>query len=64
MGRKAKLKKARRDASSDEASLSQPEMQADSNPTEFVRQLEKQGYNLQQVERSPELPSQQRINRV
>ena len=59
MGRKAKLKKVRRDASSDAASVPQPESQVDRDPTKFVQQLEKQGYKLQQIDRSPEIPSQQ-----
>jgi len=59
MGRKAKLKKVRREAPPDDALVPQPEIEIDRDPTKFVQQLEKQGYNLQQVERSPELPSRQ-----
>ena len=50
MGRKAKLKKLRREftaATSTQQSLSS---------TQFVDQLSKLGYQLEQIERSPEVP--------
>ncbi|HEY9813763.1 MAG TPA: hypothetical protein V6D31_09535 [Candidatus Sericytochromatia bacterium] len=55
MGRKAKLKKIRKETVEPPTSLDLT--QAD-DPTKFVQQLGKQGYNLQQIQRSPELPNQ------
>ncbi len=55
MGRKAKLKKIRKETV--ENPTSSDLTQAD-DPTKFVQQLRKQGYNLQQIQRSPELPNQ------
>ncbi|MBD1836618.1 hypothetical protein H6F78_00025 [Coleofasciculus sp. FACHB-64] len=51
MGRKAKLKKIRQ--------LTQPSPQSETNsdPNEFVERLEKQGYQLERVERCPEVPN-------
>lgn len=49
MGRKAKLKKQRR----------QPQNKSDvspSNPQDFIGQIEKRGYRLNQIQRSPEVP--------
>ncbi|MBE9127329.1 MULTISPECIES: hypothetical protein [unclassified Coleofasciculus] len=56
MGRKAKLKKIRREMASQEPS----EPEVNSEPTNFVNQLEKQGYQLDQAERCPELPEQRK----
>lgn len=56
MGRQAKLKKDRRDAKLSPPSDSTPPL--DAEPTQFVQQLEQQGYHLQQAIRSPELPDQ------
>jgi hypothetical protein len=52
MGRQARLKKIRhnRDA--------QPPIQPESEPTQFVKELQRKGYNLKQIERSPELPNE------
>ena len=55
MHKKQNLKKIRKEA------VEHPTLsdftQAD-DPTKFVQQLRKQGYNLQQIQRSPELPNQ------
>lgn len=56
MGRKAKLKKIRREMAAQP--LSEPEV--NSEPTNFVNQLEQQGYQLDQAERCPELPDQRK----
>lgn len=55
MGRQAKLKKIRREAS--EQVASPPQSQTDSDPTKFVQDLEKQGYQLLQSDPSPSLPA-------
>ena len=55
MGRKAKLKQARREGKKKSSSLSAKSKQND-NLNEFVQQIEKQGYQLQKIERSPEIP--------
>jgi len=56
MGRSAKRKKIRQTAK-ETGQLS--DTSANRNqPTHFVRQLERQGYHLKQIERSPELPEQ------
>ncbi len=55
MGRKAKLKKIRREADSQPPS---PKPEANFEPTQFVEQLKTQGYQLRQSQRSPELPEQ------
>lgn len=51
VGRQARLKKIRQEASE------QPPVPESSEPTQFVKQLERQGYNLKQIQRSPELPN-------
>ncbi len=58
MGRKARLKKVRRETTS---SVSAPQPQLDSDPTEFVQQLQQKGYEMQQIVRSPQIPDQ-RVN--
>lgn len=50
MGKQARLKKIRQDSSG------QPQPPSPTEPTQFVKQIQRQGYNLQQVQRSPELP--------
>ena len=57
MGRKAKLKQIRRKVRS-KVSLSPPPFpEEDSDPTEFIEPLERQGYQLHKIEkRCPELP--------
>ncbi|MGK7914530.1 MAG: hypothetical protein AB4038_03155 [Prochloraceae cyanobacterium] len=54
MGRKAKLKKMRREASA----KTSPSAAAKTTyePTNFVKQLERQGYQLDRIKPSPELP--------
>ncbi len=52
MGRKAKLKQVRHSAQPS------PQPETNSDPNEFVEQLEKQGYQLERVERCPEVPNQ------
>ncbi|MFW6295830.1 MAG: hypothetical protein ACOC04_01435 [Halothece sp.] len=51
MGRKAKLKKMRRENPQD-SSASKPELDS----TQFVKQLERKGYQLKRMQHSPELP--------
>lgn len=50
MGRQAKLKKNRA------SSKKSPKPPEQNDPDRFVRQLNRQGYNLQQIQHSPELP--------
>jgi hypothetical protein len=50
MGRKAKIKKNR------QQSTANPETNNNYQSTQFVKHLEKLGYPLKQIERSPELP--------
>lgn len=50
MGRKAKLKKQRHET---------PKSAAD-NPAQFVRQFEHRGYQFEEIERSPDLPTSER----
>ncbi len=57
MGRKAKIKKAKRQAVNQELSAPQSQPDEKLQPTQFVRQLESQGYALKKIERSPDLPS-------
>ncbi|MCP2730311.1 hypothetical protein [Limnofasciculus baicalensis] len=54
MGRNAKLKKMRREASSQPLSLQQEKTEFDS--IHFVNQLEEEGYSLNEIKRSPSLP--------
>ncbi len=54
MGRKAKLKKIRREASAQKSSSAAAKTTYE--PTNFVKQLEIQGYQLDRIKRSPELP--------
>ena len=52
MGRKAKLKKQRHQArqqKSDEANI---------DPQDFIKQMGKEGYRLEKIQRSPEVPKQ------
>lgn len=49
MGKKAKLKQTRREESSTEHKT---------NPRHFVEDLQRQGYELKQVKRSPEIPQE------
>ncbi len=57
MGRKAKIKKAKREAAKQESSTPKSQAEEKVQPTQFVRQLERQGYALKKIERSPDLPS-------
>ncbi|ACK66131.1 hypothetical protein PCC8801_2099 [Rippkaea orientalis PCC 8801] len=54
MGRKAKLKKVRK-SQSDLSSFPQ------SNPNQFVNNIERQGYSLNRPERAPDVP-QKRVD--
>ncbi|HEY9850082.1 MAG TPA: hypothetical protein V6D28_11525 [Leptolyngbyaceae cyanobacterium] len=55
MGRKAKIKQQKRLASENRSS-EQTKPIAEFDRTEFVQQLKVQGYNLEQIQRSPEIP--------
>lgn len=52
MGKKAKIKKIRKES----AKISETNNQYES--TQFVEQLTKLGYQLEQIERSPEVPTE------
>lgn len=52
MGKKSRLKKMRKESDSSETQ----KIQRDS--TQFVEQLEKLGYRLKQIQRSPDVPQQ------
>lgn len=54
MGRNAKLKKIRREVSSHP--LSSPEEKTLLDATEFVNQLQEEGYSLKEIQRCPVLP--------
>ena len=54
MGRKAKLKKVRK---SQADSSNSPQ----TNPNQFVKNLERQGYSLKNLERAPDVP-QKRVD--
>ena len=51
MGKKAKLKKLRRELKAN------PVTETSSASTQFVEQLNKLGYQLEQTERSPDVPA-------
>ena len=51
MGKKAKLKKLRRELKTN------PPTEQSSPPTQFVEHLHQLGYQLTQIERSPEVPT-------
>lgn len=51
MGKKAKLKKLRRELKAN------PSREKPSSSTKFVEQLNKLGYQFEQIERSPEVPN-------
>lgn len=55
MVKKAKLKQQKRQANEKESSEKTKPI-ADFDRTEFVQQLKAQGYNLEQIQRSPEIP--------
>lgn len=55
MGRKAKLKQQKRQAN-EKALSEKTKPVADFDRTEFVQELKMQGYNLEQIQRSPEIP--------
>ncbi|HBB36116.1 MAG TPA: hypothetical protein DC064_31160 [Cyanobacteria bacterium UBA9273] len=57
MGRQAKLKRLRREVSSQPLPLPQPETNLE--PTQFVKELEQQGYQLHKIDRCPSLPDSQ-----
>ena len=50
MGKKAKLKKMRRELKATSGENSQ------SDPNNFIKQVEKTGYRLRNIQRSPEVP--------
>ena len=50
MGRKAKLKKLRRELKTN------PKTEKQSSSTQFVEHLSKLGYQLKEIQRSPEVP--------
>jgi hypothetical protein len=50
MGRKAKLKKQRHQEQINQTDVEQ------ANPQDFIKQMSKEGYSLQQIKRSPEVP--------
>ena len=50
MGRKAKLKKQRHQA------RQQKSNEANANPQVFIKQMGKEGYRLEKIQRSPEVP--------
>jgi hypothetical protein len=52
MGRKAKLKKIKKEAASP--------LENESEPTKFVKKISEFGYRLQNIQRSPELPDRKR----
>lgn len=49
MGRKAKLKKQRHQQ------INQTDVEQ-ADPQDFIKQMSKEGYSLQQIKRSPEVP--------
>ncbi|MEM9543497.1 MAG: hypothetical protein AAGA60_28890 [Cyanobacteria bacterium P01_E01_bin.42] len=52
MGRQSKRKQIKRE------STSQPKpTEADSNRDRFIRQVEKQGYRFDKIDRSPDIPT-------
>ena len=53
MGRKAKLKKQRRQAQQNKADL------APSEELDFIGQMKKEGYHLDRIKRSPEVPREE-----
>lgn len=57
MGRNAKLKKLRKETQQD--LTAKPKAQFDADPTHFVGELERQGYNLQQRNACPEIPQKE-----
>ena len=57
MGRKAKLKQTRQ---AKKKSLPEPQMVEKADPNQFIQQLERQGYQLKQIKRSPEIPEKRR----
>ena len=50
MGKKAKIRKKRREATSDLCDLQS------ANPNNFIKQIEKTGYRKDTIQRSPEVP--------
>ncbi len=50
MGKKAKLKKMRRELTAKSQEPTKP------NTDNFIKQVEKTGYRLQNIQRSPEVP--------
>ena len=52
MGKKAKLKKMRRELKMN------PQQQESLPSTQFVKHLNKLGYQLEQIERSPDVPTE------
>lgn len=59
MGRKAKLKQLKRQASENSATeVSHPNF----DNTQFVRELKQQGYDLKQMQQSPEVPDRNQPN--
>ena len=52
MGKRAKLKKLRRERKEN------PPTEKNTSPTHFVKQLNKLGYQLDEIERSPDVPTE------
>ena len=50
MGKKAKIRKKRREQTSNPTDLQQ------SNANDFIKQIEKTGYRKENIQRSPEVP--------
>ena len=57
MGRKAKLKKQRREQQLDPNYLP-PQTVSQPKKQDFIRRVEKEGYHFEQIERSPEIPQE------
>ena len=50
MGKKAKLKKQRRQIQKNKSDV------RELNPQDFIGQMSKEGYRLEEIQRSPEIP--------
>lgn len=61
MGKKAKLKQLRREAKEKNSEV-EPKPLQNFAQTQFVEQLKQQGYNLKQIQQSPEIPNSDRGN--
>lgn len=61
MGKKAKLKQLKRQTAGD-ASQPDPAPKPNLDNTQFVQQLKQEGYDLKQMQQSPEIPDRNRPN--